>query len=250
MKKALHSRARAARSRLVAAALGVAWLWPAIARADDVAAPAPAPAPVHARPPSDARLLLTRLDVHDFSVVERESGPFSYYKIVEDPVEPFIRAVYRPPLETVVVGVDVGDELRSTSKKLRWKWRAMALPKDGDECRDGFTDSAAAVYVAWKRFLKIYSLKLVWSTRGKKGQICAPTRNLFLEQDTVVLESGGPIGVWVNEEIDLVALFRARFGDGDPEAEVPDFLGIGVMSDGDQTLSLSEADYTNFAILH
>jgi hypothetical protein len=205
------------------------------------AKPALAPAP---------NLAVARLDLHSFSVVERESGRFSYYRIIEDPVEPFIRAEYRPPLETVVVGIDVGDDLRSTAKRLRWKWRAMALPKEGDECRDGFGDSAAAVYVAWKRFLKIYSLKFVWSSVGKRGQVCGKTRNLFLEQDTIVLETGGPIGSWLEEEIDLLAEFRKHFADGDPEAGVPDFLGIGVMSDGDQTKSLSAGDYTRFAILH
>lgn len=214
-----------------------------------------APVEVKAEPrvpagPLPTSLAIARLNLHDFRVVERESGPFSYYKVVEDPVEPFLRAAYRPPLETVVVGIDVGDELRSSAKRLRWKWRAMALPKDGDECRPGFGDSAAAVYVAWKRFLKIYSLKFVWSSVGQKGAICSSKRNLFLSQETVVLESGGPIGSWINEEIDLEAEFRAHFGDGDPQADVPEFLGIGVMSDGDQTLSVSEGDYTNFAILY
>jgi len=200
--------------------------------------------------PVPAGLTSTKLDVHQFQVVERESGSFSYYKVVEDLVEPFLRAAYRPPLETVVIGYDVTDELRSSARKLRWKWRAMALPKDGDVCREGYGDSAAAVYVAWKRFLKIYSLKFVWSTVGTRGLTCDKNSNLFIAQQTEILESGGPIGVWVSEEIDLREEFRIHFANNDPEASVPEFLGIGVMSDGDQTFSVSEADYTSFVLLH
>ncbi len=209
------------------------------ARADDPWLPKPG-----------STLAEARLDPHQFKVIERESGSVSYYKIVEDPVEPFLRAVYRPPLETVVVGVDIGDDLRAQSKKLRWKWRAMALPLGANECKDGLGDSAASVYVAWKRWLKIYSLKFVWSSSVNKGSTCQGQSNLFLEQATVVLESGPPLGTWISEEIDLAAEYRLAFADGDPTAPVPELLGIGVMSDGDQTRSLSAADYGGFTLLH
>jgi len=202
-----------------------------------------------ADPRASSSLTATRLNVHDFAVIPSESGPFSYYRIIEDPVEPFIRGSYRPPLETVVVGVDISAGLRD-SVRLRWKWRVLALPAGGDECRPGFGDSAAAVYVTWRRFLKIYSLKFVWSTAGKRGQVCQDDSNLFLAHQTVVLETGGPLGTWLTEEIDLAAEFRAHFEHGDPQASVPELLGIGVMSDGDQTRSVSEGDYTGFALLH
>ena len=62
---------------------------------------------------------------------------------------------------------------------------------------------------------------------------------------TVVLESGGPTNVWKEEQIDPSAEFRAHF-----EGDVPDFVGVGLMSDGDQTLSISAADYTGFVLVH
>jgi len=191
-----------------------------------------------------------KLDVHKFAVVESYSGPQSYYRIMEDPTESFLRATYRWPLETVTLGVEVPENLRQTSKRLRWKWRAMVLPKGGDECRDGYGDSSAVIYVSWKRGLKWYALKYVWSAVGKKGAVCDQKRNLFVVQDTVIVQSGGPTGVWVTEEIDLNAEFRAHFENGNPNAEVPDFVGVGVMSDGDQTKTVSAADYAGFAILH
>ena len=199
--------------------------------------------------PAEPPLVETRLDVHQFQVVERESGPVSYYQIVEDPSEPFIRAMYRPPLETVVVGILVPAELRQGARRLRWKWRAMALPKGGDECAEGKGDSAAVVYLSWKSGLRWWSLKYVWSTAGRRGAQCRQIRNLLTRQDAVILRSGGPTGVWVTEEIDPAAEFRAHFEGGDPSAEVPDLFAVGVMSDGDQTRSASGADYTRFAIL-
>lgn len=198
------------------------------------------------RPP----LQQTRIDVHAFRVLESYSGPVSYYKIVEDPDQPFIRATYRPPLETVTLGAEVPEQLRQHVKRVHWRWRAQAFPKGGNECKEGLGDSAAVFYVSWKRGLKWYSIKYVWSTVGPRGAVCDQKRNLFVVQDTVILESGGATGVWKDEEIDPSAEFRAHFEGGNPRAEVPDLVGVGLMSDGDQTHSISSADYTGFMLLH
>lgn len=195
------------------------------------------------RPPASVAI-----DVHSFRVLESYSGPVSYYKIVEDPTQPFIRAVYRPPLETVTLGAEIPEAFRQHAARLRWKWRAQVLPKDGNECKEGKGDSAAVVYVSWKRGLKWYSIKYVWSASGEKGRVCDQKRNLFVVQDTVILESGPPLGEWREEEIDPGSEFRAHFEGGNPDAEVPDLLGVGIMSDGDQTKSISAADYTGFEI--
>lgn len=192
---------------------------------------------------------VTPIDVHSFRVLESYSGPVSYYKLVEDPEMPFIRAVYRPPLETVTLGAEVPDALHQHTRRVRWKWRAQVLPKGGNECKEGLGDSAAVVYVSWKRGLKWYSIKYSWSAEGAKGRVCDQKRNLFVVQDTVILESGGPLGQWKTEEIDPSAEFRAHFEGGNPNADVPDLVGLGIMSDGDQTKSISAADYAGFALL-
>jgi len=192
---------------------------------------------------------VTPIDVHGFRVLESYSGPVSYYKLVEDPEMPFIRAVYRPPLETVTLGAEIPEGLRQHTRRLRWKWRAQVLPKGGNECKEGLGDSAAVVYVSWKRGLKWYSIKYSWSSEGEKGRVCDQKRNLFVVQDTVILESGGPVGQWKNEEVDPSAEFRAHFENGNPNADVPDLVGLGIMSDGDQTRSISAADYAGFALV-
>ena len=201
--------------------------------------------------PSAEALGLTeeKFDVHKFQVVERSSGPVSYYRVIEDPQGPYLRGVFRPPLETVTLGFELPEHLRRVSKKLRWKWRVTVLPKLADECRGGFTDSAAVVYLSWKRGLRWYALKYVWSTVGQVGRVCQQRRNMFVAQDTIIRESGPPVGQWFEEEIDLDAEWRNHFEGGDPKAEVPDFVGFGVMCDGDQTQSVSAADFSSFSVL-
>jgi hypothetical protein len=187
-------------------------------------------------------------DVRQWRVVERESGPTNYYVVVHDPSAPYIRGYYRPGLETTVLGWQVPDNVRTGAQTLRWRWRVEAFPKEADECASGRTDSAAVLYATWKRGLHWYTIKYVWSTVGGKGNVCDKHRNPFSSQDTVILESGGAADQWRSEEIDLKAEFRRHFEDGRADADVPDFVGIGIMSDGDQTHSDSAADYGSFAI--
>ncbi|MDP9151738.1 MAG: DUF3047 domain-containing protein, partial [Myxococcota bacterium] len=187
-------------------------------------------------------------DVTQWRVVARESGPNDYYAIVRDPVMPFLRARYEPPWATTVLGFAVPDALRSKVRQVRWKWRAITLPLGGDECTKGRGDSAAVVYVTWKRGIRWYTLKYVWSAVAPLGAVCDRKRNLFVAQDTVILETGGPLGAWRSEEIDLPAQFRQHFEGGRADAAMPDFLGLGIMTDGDQTRSESAADYAQFAL--
>ncbi len=229
---------------LCACLLAAAAVAPSPSRAED---PLIRPAPELPIPAGQREM---KLDVHGFRVVESYSGPVSYYKIIEDPAGPFIRAQYHPPLETVTLGIEIPGQLHQRTKSVRWRWRALVLPKGGNECRDGYGDSAASVYISWKRGLKWYSIKYVWSYDAVKGKTCDQKRNLFVVQDTVILQSGGPMNTWVSQEIDPSFEFRKHFEGGNPTADVPDFLGIGLMSDGDQTNSISSADYAGFSLLY
>jgi hypothetical protein len=184
--------------------------------------------------------------VSSFRLIKRVSGPVNYYRVEAGPPA-FIRARYEPGYKTAVVGFDAKEwQVRAT--QLRWKWRAQVLPKGGDECKDGKGDSAAVVYVSWKRGLRYYTLKYVWSAVGARGAVCDKKRNPFLAQDTVLLESGAPLDEWRSVRLDLRAQFRKHFEAGDANAEVPDLFGIGLMSDGDQTGSVSSADFADFTL--
>ena len=189
-----------------------------------------------------------RAEPADFRVVERESGPVNYYSVMHEGDRTFVRAQYTPPLKTTVLGWKVPGDARQTARRLAWSWRAQVLPVGGDECAPGKGDSAAVVYVTWKATIRYYTLKYVWSAVGTKGRVCASKRNPFVAQDTVILESGPPLNVWRSVDLDLKTEFRKHFADGNPDAPVPDFVGIGLMSDGDQTHSPSSADYGPFTI--
>jgi len=184
------------------------------------------------------------IDIAAWRVIPRESGPVNYYRVVNDPVLPYIHAAYEPGYKTAVMGFAIPDGQARTFHRLTWKWRAEVLPRGGDECAPGQEDSAAVIYVTWKRWLRWYTLKYVWSAAGAKGNVCGRKRTPLVAQDTLILETGGPVGVWKTETIDLDTEFRARFGEND----VPDLQGLGLMSDGDQTHSESAADYGGFVL--
>jgi hypothetical protein len=201
----------------------------------------------HSQAPGAAPTTLN-LDVCRWKVVGRESGPVNYYQSVNDPLMPFVHAHYVPPMQTTVLGYEVAENDRRRAATVSWQWRATTLPNGGDECADGKGDSAAVVYLTWKQTLRWYTLKYVWSAVGKRGAVCARKRNPFVAQDTIILETGEPLNTWKLETIDLRSEFRNHFNSGDPKSDVPDFVGVGIMTDGDQTKSESAADYASFVL--
>lgn len=194
----------------------------------------------------DARLSFA---AHQFRLVERESGPVNYYSVEREAKTSFVRSRYEPGMKTAVLGVQMPKHARR-AKRVRWTWRALTLPKGGDECASGREDSAAVVYLTWKRGLRYYTLKYVWSGVGQKGRVCDSKRNPFVAQDTIIMESGEPLNEWRFVDVDLVGEFRKHFAGGDAGAKIPDFVGIGIMSDGDQTRSPSSADFGTFVVTH
>ncbi len=217
------------------AAVVVALLLGSVGAQHDMAAPAQ---------PSVAQV-----DVRAFVPVEGpKSGPAVYYQVVEEAGETMLRGDYRPGLESVVMGVEIPKAPSRRARRIKWRWRARALPKGGDECRPGFGDSTASVNVAFKRGFRWYVLKYVWSPVAPLGAVCDRKRTLFLVRDTIVLESGGEPGTWLTELVDVRQAFIDHFAKGNPRADVPDMVGIGVMTDGDQTHSPSGADWADFEI--
>jgi hypothetical protein len=186
------------------------------------------------------------LDLSALKVLQRDSGPVNYYRTIWDGADSFIRADYQPGMQTVTLFEPLPDLFRRGVRKFRWRWRALVLPKNGNECANGLGDSAAAVYVTWKRGLRWYSLKFIWSTDAKVGQVCNKQRNPFVFSDSIVLHSGQTSAEWVEEEVDPEALFQQHFIDTGDTDYLPELQGIGILTDGDQTNSQSSADYAGF----
>src|SRR5262249_7571490 len=90
--------------------------------------------------------------------------------------------------------------------------------------------------------------KFIWSTDAPLGATCNRIRNPLLASDSIVLRTGASSGDWSEETIDPEALFREHFLDGDPNGDIPELQGIGLLRDGDQTNSMSEDDCTGFVL--
>ncbi|MEY2931353.1 MAG: hypothetical protein RL033_2102 [Pseudomonadota bacterium] len=191
---------------------------------------------------------VVRAPLEKWRIIDSQSGPVNYYKLLQDGGRSIVRGSYQPPNKKAVLGFEVPERSRNRLRRLEWSWRAIKFPEKGDECVKERGDSSVVLYVTWRRFLRWYSLKYVWSTTRKPGTICDRRRNAFVAQDTVVLQSGGPPGVWKRESIDLTQEFRNHFGEGNERAEVPPLMGLGVMTDGDQTKTESTGDFADFVL--
>lgn len=203
--------------------------------------------PPEGEKPKPPRAVL-KAPVEQWRLIDSQSGPVNYYTVQREADRAFIRGTYQPPNKKAVMGFEVPESSRGRMRKLDWSWRAIKLPEQADECNSKKGDSPAVVYVTWRRTLRWYSLKFVWSATRPPGTICDRRRNAFVAQDTVVLESGGPLGVWKRESVDLWKLFRDHFEDGDKDADIPSLIGLGVMTDGDQTKTESTGDYADFVL--
>ncbi|HET9596520.1 MAG TPA: DUF3047 domain-containing protein [Anaeromyxobacteraceae bacterium] len=206
-----------------------------------------APDAATAGAPAVAEEKLVRIDPRAFEVVRDDSGPVNYYTVVADPEGDYIRSAYEAKFETTTLAWPIPEKLRKDVVRVRWRWRALTLPQGGNECQSGKNDSAAVVYLTFKRGWNWYGLKYVWSSVGPRGATCDKRRNLLRSQDTIVVESGGPVGEWRTVEVDPQAEFRRHFDKG-RSTDPPDFMGIGIMSDGDQTHSASAADFGGFVL--
>jgi len=181
-----------------------------------------------------------------FTVFKEDSGPVNYYSVGEDNGSPILRGVYRPGLGNVVLMARVPEASRQAVRAVSWRWRAHALPRDGNDCGPGASDSAASVFLAFKAGLKLMVVKYVWSTIGTVGASCQSNRGWFFDRDTTLLQVGGPLDVWTSYTLDPRREFVKHYG-GKLE-DVPDFVAIGVMTDGDNSQSPSEADYADFVV--
>ena len=196
----------------------------------------PGPAPMHRAtiPPSA------------FTVFKEDSGPVNYYSVGEDGETPILRGVYRPGLGNVVLMARVPEAARQAVRTVSWRWRAHAFPRNANDCGPGESDSAASVFLAFKAGLKLMVIKYVWATVGTVGQSCVSNRGWFFDRDTTLVQVGGPPDVWTSYTMDPKVEFVKHYGG--KLQDVPDFVAIGVMTDGDNSQSPSAADYADFVV--
>ncbi len=142
---------------------------------------------------------------------------------------------------------------------LSWKWRAHRLPAGGNERIGKTNDSAAGIYVLFKRkhvplaswaYQPVDVIKYVWSTKVPRNVIIrkSPREKMgvtYYRGVFVVLQSGSTnLGKWITEERNIREDYRRFYG------SYPRYnpIAIAVLTDSNDTGSSAAADYDDFAV--
>jgi hypothetical protein len=196
--------------------------------------------------PAAASASERELDFRELRAID--SSDHAYYELRSDDRGAYLHAEFRPGDDAVKQALVLRDTERVGRHRLAWRWRALVLPAGGNECDPRKTDSAGSVYIGWRRGMRWYGLKYAWSSIAPLCAVCDRRDNVLMRGETIIQRSGGPLGAWVTESLDLEAEYRKHFAGGDPRAEVPDLIGIAVLTDGDDTHSASSADFGSFSL--
>jgi hypothetical protein len=122
---------------------------------------------------------------------------------------------------------------------LSWRWKVENILEKGDARRKEGDDYAARVYVIFPHwfFLRTRSINYIWANKLPQGAIVP---NPFTSNARMVaVESGKErAGEWVSESRNVLADYRAIFGEDPPRAGA-----IAVMTDTDNTGGSTTAWY-------
>jgi hypothetical protein len=206
-------------------------------------APAQGPAPPQNAAPPDC------LTIEDFSQAKvgefptdwkpRKDSGKDVYRVREEPGRRFLHAAARG------LGIQAAKELAwdlDAYPVLAWSWRPREFPTGSDERDSATNDSALAVYVfvPHSRITGPKAMKYIWSEKVPVGTHL--TSNYGLTQ-VLVLQSGAPgKDEWVAERVNALADYKKFFG----QSDTPTPLGIGVLTDSDDTKSSAQGDYASF----
>lgn len=160
---------------------------------------------------------------------------------------------------TFRLGVPAND-----ARVLRWRWKVDRLPQGADASKQLADDAPARVYVTFQHdparlapverivyeaARTLYgeapphaSLMYVWDVAGSASQTFW---NPYTKRvRTIVVEGGrGRVGQWLAYERDVVADYRAAFGE-DP----PPVSGVAIMTDADNTGDQASAWYGDVSL--
>jgi hypothetical protein len=163
------------------------------------------------------------------------------YRIQEEDGNLFLRAEDRG--ENVMLYKEVRWNAREYPY-LSFRWRVRAVPEGADERLEDKADSAAGLYLSYRRKLGVVpeSVKFVWS--GSLAAGSAFRRPGLGMPWTVVAGSGAPDHAWRTYVFRTEDVYRKTFGK-DP-GDRP--LGIGLLSDANSTGSLAAADYDDITV--
>jgi len=181
------------------------------------------------------------------------------YSLARENRNTFLRASTRKnPSISIQLAKQVRWDIRQRPF-LSWKWRAMDLQSGADESLSKKNDSAASLYVVFKktniplaswRYQPVDVIKYVWSSSLPKGKIIhkKPRTKMgvtYYEGKFIVLQSGAAgTGTWITEKRNVLDDFRKVFG---REPACSPML-IGILTDSNATKSMAAADYDDIVI--
>lgn len=147
--------------------------------------------------------------------------------------------------ESVILGKDIKWNLKKYPY-ISFKWRARNLPKMGDERFGRTVDSAAGIYIVYKKKLGLIpeSVKYVWSTTLPVGSTMR--RSGTGKPWMIVAESGEEhLGEWRTFVFNVYDAYKKTFRGKPPDTAI----AIGILSDGNSTHSKAYADYDDIKAL-
>jgi len=181
--------------------------------------------------------------VEDFSSFEEGSFPEGWksrggegsevYRVRSDH-EPYLEANAKESAVTIAKKFEYD---LTEYPYLSWDWRAIELPKGGDERYKKTGDSAAAIYVIFEGRFRPKSIKYVWSASLSRGTITESPYN-SKTKIVVMQNQSSPMGEWVSERVNVYADYQRLF-----DGEIESVQAIGLMSDSDNTQSTAVAHY-------
>ncbi len=145
---------------------------------------------------------------------------------------------------------------------LRWRWRSETAPLPADLTRTEGEDRALALYVGfpyqperagfWEQLKRLAvvavqgegapgrTLTYVWGGDRPRGTLLRREEWGAVDAITILRTPADPVGVWLEERVDVAADFRAAFG-----WEAPDPTHIGIVSDSDDSGRAIDASVTD-----
>lgn len=220
-------------------------------------------------------VLPERIEVGNFSIGRGELPPgwrpFEFkgvrrrteYGLVRDSEGWVVRAVSEASASGLIYPLEV--DLREYPI-LRWRWKVENVIEKGDVTKRRGDDYPARIYVAFQydpaklsiaqRLLHqtarvLYGdipgqvLNYIWGNREPRNKVFAnPSPFTDFSRLLVCRSRADPLGTWFEEERNLYSDYQLAFG-----AEPPLLIGIGIMTDTDNTGDSATAYYGDITLL-
>ena len=186
----------------------------------------------------------------------------THYQLVEKNGEQVVQADADKSASGLIARLEVSPK---DYPRLQWRWQVSNTFEKGDARRKSGDDYPARIYVAFafepqrasllerakRRTVRALfgeelpgnALNYIWANTLPEGDMVP---NPFTEQTMMVAVTSGDaqVGEWVTVERNILEDYRAAFG-----TEPPAIVGIGIMSDADNTGERATAWYGDIRLL-